>query len=77
MNNHWMRRTLLAVSIQLTIGGVYAAEVENVSEAITEEAVQNSEVNDQTVTESADGTLPQNKVAEVAVDTQTTSTSDK
>lgn len=77
MNNHWMRRTLLAVSIQLTIGGVYAAEVENVSEAITEEAVQNSEVNDQTVTESADGTLPQNKVAEVAVDTQTTSTSEQ
>lgn len=26
MNNHWMRRTLLAVSIQLAIGSIYAAE---------------------------------------------------
>lgn len=40
MNNHWMRRTLLAVSIQLAIGGVYAAET---SEKVTDttEAAQN------------------------------------
>lgn len=26
MNNQWMKRTLLAISIQIVIGGVYAAE---------------------------------------------------
>ena len=50
MNNHWMRRTLLAVSIQLAIGGVYAAETsENVTD--TTEAVQDaSQVVEEAVT---------------------------
>lgn len=50
MNNHWMRRTLLAVSIQLAIGGVYAAETsENVID--TTEAVQDaSQVVEEAVT---------------------------
>lgn len=74
MNNHWMRRTLLAVSIQLAIGGVYAAETDNASE--TAETVQSSEVNDQVATASTDVTLPQNKVAEVAT-TQAAPVSDK
>ncbi|MDM1763339.1 MULTISPECIES: hypothetical protein [unclassified Acinetobacter] len=74
MNNHWMRRTLLAVSIQLAIGGVYAAETDNASE--TAETVQSSEVNDQVATASTDATLPQDKVAEVAT-TQAAPVSDK
>lgn len=74
MNNHWMRRTLLAVSIQLAIGGVYAAETDNASE--TAETVQSSEVNDQVATASTDGTLAQDKVAEVAT-TQAAPVSDK
>ncbi|MDM1246864.1 hypothetical protein HX005_05590 [Acinetobacter sp. R933-2] len=74
MNNHWMRRTLLAVSIQLAIGGVYAAEADNASE--TAETVQSSEVNDQVATASTDATLPQDKVAEVAT-TQAAPVSDK
>lgn len=74
MNNHWMRRTLLAVSIQLAIGGVYAAETDNASE--TAETVQSSEVNDQVATASTDATLAQDKVAEVAT-TQAAPVSDK
>lgn len=74
MNNHWMRRTLLAVSIQLAIGGVYAGETDNASE--TAETVQSSEVNDQVATASTDATLPQDKVAEVAT-TQAAPVSDK
>lgn len=74
MNNHWMRRTLLAVSIQLAIGGVYAAETDNASE--TAETVQSSEVNDQVATASTDSTLAQDKVAEVAT-TQAAPVSDK
>ena len=74
MNNHWMRRTLLAVSIQLAIGGVYAAETDNAAE--TAETVQSSEVNDQVATASTDATLAQDKVAEVAT-TQAAPVSDK
>lgn len=40
MNNHWMRRTFLAVSIQLAIGTIYAAEssepVVDATEAVQE-----------------------------------------
>ena len=32
MNNQWMKRTLLAVSIQFAIGSLYAAEVEGNSD---------------------------------------------
>ena len=44
MNNQWMKRTLLAMSIQLAIGGAYAAEegtdsVETVESAADQVAV--------------------------------------
>lgn len=44
MNNQWMKKTLLAVSIHMLIGGAYAAETitdtesENTNEAISTEA---------------------------------------
>lgn len=38
MNNQWMKRTLLAISIQLVMGGAYAANEENAVDAVAEEA---------------------------------------
>ncbi len=39
MNNQWMKRTLLAVSIQFAIGSLYAAETNTEVDASAEAAV--------------------------------------
>lgn len=71
MNNHWMRRTLLAVSIQLAIGGAYAAESsEPVVESVQEQV--NSEPETQAAAYS-DTTAAEQSI--VSDDTQSTSSS--
>lgn len=71
MNNHWMRRTLLAVSIQLAIGGAYAAESsEPVVESVQEQV--NSEPETQAAAYSDTTAAEQSTVSD---DTQSTSSS--
>lgn len=39
MNNQWMKRTLLAMSIQFAIGSLYAAETDTSAEVAVDQAV--------------------------------------
>lgn len=42
MNNQWMKRTLLAMSIQLVIGSAYAADEKNVTDVAVEETASDA-----------------------------------
>ncbi len=42
MNNQWMKRTLLVMSIQLVIGSAYAADEKNVTDVAVEETASDA-----------------------------------
>lgn len=54
MNNQWMKRTLLAISIQMVVGGVYAADEEVVNADTEELNNQNDEANASSYTETTE-----------------------
>ncbi|MCT9979997.1 hypothetical protein M2R48_16800 [Acinetobacter sp. I-MWF] len=53
MNNQWMKRTLLAVSIQFAIGSLYAAEAETSADVAADQATSTDEASSANISQTA------------------------
>lgn len=53
MNNQWMKRTLLAVSIQFAIGSLYAAETEASADVVADQAASTGNASSATSSQTA------------------------
>lgn len=59
MNNQWMKRTLLAVSIQFAIGSLYAAEAESSTDVAADQATSTDEASSANITQTAPNAVVQ------------------
>ena len=64
MNNQWMKRTLLAVSIQFAIGSLYAAETEASADVVADQATSTDNASSANINQTA----PVANVAQVTED---------
>ena len=53
MNNQWMKRTILAVSIQFAIGSLYAAEAETSADVAADQATSTDEASSANISQTA------------------------
>lgn len=59
MNNQWMKRTLLAVSIQFAIGSLYAAETESSTDVAADQVTSTDEASSANITQTAPNAVVQ------------------